>query len=47
MICRVTSAGQILLTIFVLPEYQRKGVGRKIIETLEKQMPLIQAAKHY
>ncbi|MBR3446557.1 MAG: GNAT family N-acetyltransferase [Oscillospiraceae bacterium] len=26
----------ILLTIFVLPEYQGKGVGRRIIETLEQ-----------
>ncbi|MBP3792951.1 MAG: GNAT family N-acetyltransferase [Ruminococcus sp.] len=26
----------ILLTIFVLPEYQGNGVGRKIIETLEQ-----------
>ena len=26
----------ILLTIFVLPNYQGKGIGRKIIETLEK-----------
>ncbi len=26
----------ILLTIFVLPDYQGKGIGRKIIETLEK-----------
>lgn len=25
----------ILLTVFVLPEYQGKGVGRRIIETLE------------
>ncbi len=25
-----------LFTIFVLPEYQGKGIGRKIIETLEK-----------
>ena len=25
-----------LFTIFVLPEYQGKGVGRKIIEVLEK-----------
>lgn len=25
-----------LFNIFVLPEYQRRGVGRKIIETLEK-----------
>ena len=25
----------ILLTIFVLPEYQNKGIGRKIIEILE------------
>ena len=26
----------ILLTIFVLPQYQGKGVGRKIIQTLEQ-----------
>ena len=26
----------ILLTIFVLPEYQGKGIGRSIIETLEQ-----------
>lgn len=25
----------ILLTIFVLPEYQGRGIGRKIVETLE------------
>lgn len=25
-----------LFTIFVLPEYQRKGIGREIIETLER-----------
>lgn len=25
----------VLLTIFVLPEYQCKGIGRKIIQTLE------------
>ena len=25
-----------LFTVFVLPEYQRKGVGRTIIETLER-----------
>lgn len=25
-----------LFNIFVLPEYQGKGVGRKIVETLEK-----------
>ena len=28
----------ILLTIFVLPEYHEKGVGRKIIETLESDV---------
>lgn len=28
----------ILLTIFVLPEYHGKGVGRKIIETLENDV---------
>ena len=32
--CSLTES--ILLTIFVLPEYQGKGVGRKIIETLEE-----------
>ena len=26
----------IFLTIFVLPEFHKKGIGRKIIETLEK-----------
>lgn len=26
----------ILLTIFVLPEYQGRGIGRKLIETLEQ-----------
>lgn len=26
----------ILLTVFVLPEYQGKGIGRRIIETLEQ-----------
>ena len=26
----------ILLTIFVLPEYQGKGIGRRIIQTLEQ-----------
>lgn len=26
----------ILLTIFVLPEYQRKGIGKQIIQTLEQ-----------
>ena len=25
-----------MFNIFVLPEYQSKGIGRKIIETLEK-----------
>ncbi len=24
-----------LMTVFVLPEYQRKGIGRKIMQTLE------------
>lgn len=33
----------ILLTIFVLPDYQGKGIGRKIIETLEKDEYFIRA----
>ncbi|MBQ1862444.1 MAG: GNAT family N-acetyltransferase [Clostridia bacterium] len=35
----------ILLTIFVLPEYQGKGVGRKIIETLEKDEYFLRAKR--
>lgn len=35
----------ILLTIFVLPEYQGKGVGRKIIETLEKDEYCLRAKR--
>ena len=35
----------ILLTIFVLPEYQKKGVGRKIIETLEKDEYFLRAKR--
>ena len=35
----------ILLTIFVLPEYQGKGVGRKIIETLEKDEYFLRARR--
>lgn len=35
----------ILLTIFVLPEYQRKGIGRKIIETLEKDEYFLRARR--
>ena len=34
-----------LLTIFVLPEYQGKGVGRKIIETLEKDEFFLRAKR--
>lgn len=32
-------------TIFVLPEYQGKGVGRKIIETLEKDEYFLRAKR--
>lgn len=35
----------ILLTIFVLPEYQGKGVGRKIIETLEEDEYFLRASR--
>ena len=35
----------ILLTIFVLPEYQGKGVGRRIIETLEKDEYFLRAKR--
>lgn len=35
----------ILLTIFVSPEYQGKGVGRKIIETLEKDEYYLRAKR--
>lgn len=35
----------ILLTIFVLPEYQNKGVGRKIIETLENDEFFLRAKR--
>ena len=35
----------ILLTIFVLPEYQGKGVGRRIIETLEKDEYFLRAQR--
>ena len=34
-----------LFTIFVLPEYQGKGIGRKIIETLERDMFFIRARR--
>lgn len=33
----------ILLTIFVLPEYQGKGVGKQIIQTLEKDEYFLRA----
>lgn len=33
----------ILLTIFVLPEYQGKGIGRKLIETLENDELFLRA----
>jgi len=35
----------ILLTIFVLPEYHGKGIGRKIIEALEKDELFIRAKR--
>lgn len=35
----------ILFTIFVLPEYQGKGVGRTIIETLEKDEFFLRARR--
>ena len=35
----------VLLTIFVLPEYHGKGIGRKIIETLEKDEFFIRAKR--
>lgn len=28
-----------LVSVFILPEYQRKGIGRKIVETLETDIP--------
>lgn len=34
-----------LFTIFVLPEYQGKGVGRTIIETLEKDEYFVRAKR--
>ena len=34
-----------LFTIFVLPEYQGKGVGRQIIETLEKDEYFLRAKR--
>lgn len=34
-----------LFTIFVLPEYQGKGIGRKIIETLEKDDYFLKARR--
>ena len=34
-----------LFTIFVLPEYQRRGIGRKIIETLENDEFFLRAKR--
>ena len=34
-----------LFTIFVLPEYQGKGIGRKIIETLEQDKYFLRAKR--
>ena len=34
-----------LFTIFVLPEYQGKGIGRKIVETLEQDEFFIRAKR--
>lgn len=35
----------ILLTIFVLPEYQGRGIGRRIIETLERDEYFLRAKR--
>ncbi len=35
----------ILLTIFVLPEYQGKGIGRRIIQTLEQDEFFLRAKR--
>nr|MBQ4320231.1 GNAT family N-acetyltransferase [Clostridia bacterium] len=35
----------ILLTIFVLPDYQGKGIGRQIIETLENDEIFLRAKR--
>lgn len=35
----------ILLTIFVLPEYQGKGIGRMIVETLEQDEYFLRAKR--
>lgn len=35
----------ILFTIFVLPEYQGRGIGRKIIETLEEDEYFLRARR--
>ena len=35
----------ILLTIFVLPEYQGQGLGKKLIETLEKDEFFLRAQR--
>lgn len=34
-----------LFSIFVLPEYQRKGIGRKIMETLERDEYFLRARR--
>ncbi len=35
----------ILLTVFILPEYQGRGVGRKLIETLEQDEYFLRARR--
>lgn len=35
----------ILLTIFVLPDYQGKGIGKQIIETLEQDEYFLRAKR--
>ncbi len=35
----------ILLTIFVLPEYQGKGIGRQLVETLERDEYFLRARR--
>ena len=36
---------KVLYLLFLSPEYQRKGIGRKIIETLEKDEYFLRAKR--
>lgn len=40
-----STAESILLTIFVLPEYQGRGIGRRIIQTLEQDEFFLRAKR--